>query len=376
MSVESEGRCMYVQAGSKKGYARAWLVVVFGLTIAICTFYLNGIPAVAQTNVPTPAPASSPAPTPTPAPTPIPLPTSSPTLSPSPGGSTTQPNAGGAESGKSYAPAYVNVREWLGVLATPLVLAFVVPWLNNRFERTRAQERKAFEKALADERREASRQAALKSYLEQMTSLILDTDISIPIKELPDPASKEKRQGALVVASSLTRAVVAELDGPRNGQVLTFLLEAKLKDVLMAGVLGGIDLRGANLRFLDLRELDLSFALLQGVNFNNSELKNATLVGANLQKANLSETNCELANFADANFQEANLVGAQLEEAVFVDADFSDADIQHAEFWGARLHKANFRTAKNYETAFFSKDARTSAIWPNGFVPSNVRVTG
>jgi uncharacterized protein YjbI with pentapeptide repeats len=92
-------------------------------------------------------------------------------------------------------------------------------------------------------------------------------------------------------------------------------------DALLGGmVLRGVDLRQADFRAALMRNIDLSGANLQDTRFDQANLRWAILSNADLRRA----------NFTGANLQEVDLRAANLAQAVFNKADLSGADLTGA----------------------------------------------
>jgi hypothetical protein len=126
--------------------------------------------------------------------------------------------------------------------------------------------------------------------------------------------------------------------------------------------LSGIDLRRANLKKAAFRGV-----ILKDANLRGTDLSSADLSGADLNRTNLVRTNFSAANLTDANFNGANLSEANLSEANLNQANFTEALLLGALLIGADLCRASLednvkslmpsqiRTAKNWETAYYSK---------------------
>ena len=108
-----------------------------------------------------------------------------------------------------------------------------------------------------------------------------------------------------------------------------------LRDVVVAAVKGGADLRGANLRGAYLRGANLGGADLGGAYLSGAYLGGAYLCGAYLRGANLGG-----ANLGGANLRSANLGGANLGCANLSGANLSGANLGGAYLCGAYLRGA------------------------------------
>jgi hypothetical protein len=85
-----------------------------------------------------------------------------------------------------------------------------------------------------------------------------------------------------------------------------------LRDVVVAAVKGGANLRGADLGGANLRGADLYGANLRGADLGGADLGGANLRGADLYGANLRGADLRGADLYGANLYGANLRGANL----------------------------------------------------------------
>ena len=160
-----------------------------------------------------------------------------------------------------------TIWDWFDLLIVPTILAvggFAFSYLQDR----RDQKRKEADQAVAQD---GQWEAALQSYLDKMTDLLLEYKLRSP------GATEEVR----VVARSRTMATLRMLDADRGGTVIRFLYEAGLINDAAAPT---VSLAGG-----DLTNADLHGAMLSGVNLARSDLTNADLTGVDLTGANLSE---------------------------------------------------------------------------------------
>nr|MBA2715066.1 hypothetical protein [Rubrobacteraceae bacterium] len=162
----------------------------------------------------------------------------------------------------------MTVRDWLQLLIVPLALV-VIGFLftaqqdqrQQKIEDQRAQQAQKIENKRAEAERELAVQRAqdeaLQSYLDQMSSLLLQKDLR--------EAKGDSEVRTLARARTLT--VLSRLDSSRKEQVVRFLSEAHLlqgadenneQPVIVLGGLGGLG--GADLKGVDLSGADLSGA--------------------------------------------------------------------------------------------------------------------
>lgn len=252
--------------------------------------------------------------------------------------------------------------DWLDLLLVPIGLA-ILGYSLNRIEKRR-DERHAREVADTEEKR--AQDAALQSYLDHMTHLLLEEDL-----RHTDP-NDEKR----AVARGRTLTVLRILDPKRKASVIQFLHEA--------GLINGsepiIGLHGADLRRLDLRYVYFgekdeeeedeqrvkSIQTIRGVNFTGAfmeganlrdlyipyadfsmaRLTNADLSGVffkftKMKGAKLTNTNLTSAYLRLANLERAKLTRANMQNAILDDANLSGSDLTGANLTGANLRGAN-----------------------------------
>ncbi len=257
-------------------------------------------------------------------------------------------------SGEARAP---TLWDWMELLIVPAVLALGALWFNKTqkdtelkiAEKARAADREIAEKARATDREIAEsrqRQATLEAYYDRLTELLLKHDL----RSLA--SSGEVRS----IAGARTIAVVRNLDGERNRQLIAFLNESKLlKGVdpiinLSMADLGNVDLSSSDLSGTDLRGVDLGEAALSQTNLVRTNLGGADLRGADLRGANLHEANLREANLAGANLGAADLSDADLSEADLSSSDLSSADLTGSIMIGADLSNANMFDADIVES--------------------------
>ncbi|MER2530270.1 MAG: pentapeptide repeat-containing protein, partial [Candidatus Competibacter sp.] len=109
---------------------------------------------------------------------------------------------------------------------------------------------------------------------------------------------------------------------------------------MVAAVLVGADLHGAQ-----LQGADLGGAQLQRADLGRAQLQGANLWGAGLQGANLWRTRLQGANLEGAELQGANLWGASLQGAYLHKAELQCAGLEGARLEGADLEGARLEGA-------------------------------
>ena len=211
--------------------------------------------------------------------------------------------------------------DWLQLLVIPLALAALAFLLNNAQalrEQDREDERAASQAARAQV---AAREDTLRTYLAQMSDLMLNHKLLDAT-----PRSPVHR-----VARTATRTAVRRLDAERNEIVVRLLAEADL----LAGALW--------FRRADLRRADLSHEDLHRANLTEANLRGADLSGANLRGAHLSGRALPGGDRPGADLSGASLFGAHLNDAHLGRANLRGANLGDADLGGADLGGADLR---------------------------------
>ena len=192
----------------------------------------------------------------------------------------------------------------LSSLAIPVVLAIA------GFLFTTQQDESARE---IEEQR--AQDEALQAYLDQMSTLMLDTN--------PDLRNSEGDSEVQTLARARTATVIQRLDAYRNWNVIRFLQEANLTGDGQSSIslLAEADLQGARLEGVDLSTSDLSGTNLIGAHLSEAWLTQADLSGATLRRADLR----------GADLRGADLKRADLRGALLAEADLREADLHRAE---------------------------------------------
>ncbi len=236
-------------------------------------------------------------------------------------------------------PSAKTLWDWMALLIVPFVLAAGAYGINGaqksrdlKRENARARQQ---DKVALDQRRADT----LRAYLQQMSGLIADHDLA-----------RTKNESLTGLASSLTRGVLRQLDGERKGEVVQFLVDARLipsdtDDVIVD--LYRSDLRGANLRgayllnawfnSVDLTGADLHGAVLDGADFADSNLRGADLSATYYVDNDLEPAGFERTCLTGTRFRGAVLYGASFEGARGRDVDFTRADLDDTDFGSAKL---------------------------------------
>jgi uncharacterized protein YjbI with pentapeptide repeats len=225
-----------------------------------------------------------------------------------------------------------TVWDWLQLLIVPVILSLITvvfTWQQNARQEAIEEQRAQAERTIEEQR---AQDAALQSYLDQMSQLMLERDLR----------GSEEGSEVRTLARARTRTVLAQLDDRRKGSVVQFLYEASLlKKERPVVSLSHVRLRGADLSDLDLMRkanlsnADLSKANLSGVDLSDTDLREADLIDANLSFASMN----------GATMSGAILRGADLRNAVLIGSDLRGADLRGANMRGAILRNTNLSEA-------------------------------
>jgi uncharacterized protein YjbI with pentapeptide repeats len=288
-------------------------------------------------------------------------------------------------------------RDWVQILVAPLLIGVIGVLLTAWYSWQLNQQQNELEKQRAQD-------AALRAYLDQMSSLLLNKDR--PLRQ------SEEGDEVRILAQARTATVIQRLDADRNRTVIRFLNEAGLTgngqpsiSILAEADLQGAHLEGVDLSSIDLsgtilddaklggahleradlskallRDADLEYAILPGAELRGAVLERADLLradlrGANLDDANLTDANLERANLETANlsgtdFSAADLSNADLDIAYLKGATLSNAHLNEASLWNAKLKNAKLSGADLSGTTLRDadlRDARQKAIFRDNF---------
>jgi uncharacterized protein YjbI with pentapeptide repeats len=194
--------------------------------------------------------------------------------------------------------------DWLQLLIVPGMLVVIALYFSASQasrEQSREDRRVREDRALAAAARQDD---TLDSYMNEMRELILDRHL------LQTPKGSQLRD----VARSATLSALRRLDGERKGEVVRFLIEARL--LSRRGFhIPGADLRGADLRGIGPTPPDV-------VNLARTDLR-----GARFDRAVLNLADFRYADLLGASFEETTLVGVRFQVADLTGADFTLAII-------------------------------------------------
>ncbi len=197
--------------------------------------------------------------------------------------------------------------DWMQLLVVPAALAIGGFWLTHRAQKQRDKENEDAQKrrdAENEQRREheqfleqqRAQDAALQSYLDQMSHLILEKSLF----------ASQPHDVHRTLARARTLTILERLDKDRKRYILQFLYESRLIDQEQCI----IRLKEANLSEANLSQTHLPGANLPWTNLSRADLSNADLHGANLSNANLSNANLSNANLSGADLSGAHKLAA------------------------------------------------------------------
>lgn len=258
--------------------------------------------------------------------------------------------------------------DWLSLLGVPFSLA-VLGFVLQQLQQSRAEQQAKAEKVSAEQQvriekeiaESNQREEALQNYLDRLSELLIDKNlIATAVRfqaasethaegTLPPSTILEEKE-LLDAASDVIRARTLSLlrrleqDGERKGDVIRFLIEAKVINKLKLS-LSGVDLKDADLKDADLTAVDLRDADLRGANLMGAKLINADLINANLCEANLKFANLMGAKLINTNLMSANLINTNLRDAELRFANLSGAKLDFAKLMNANLSNTKLSDA-------------------------------
>lgn len=218
----------------------------------------------------------------------------------------------------------------------------VVVIMGADYTRTQSESQQQTEEQRADD-------AALQSYLDQMSELLIDGDLR----------GSNLDEEVRTLARARTWTVLNRLDGQGKGSVMRFLQEAKL--IERGQFHDRSDYPIISLHEADLRKADLTYG-----NLYRAELFYANLSGADLSGASMLE-----ASLITADLSDADLAGAQMNRTELTFADLSGAnlagnDLTTSLMDGANLSGANLAGAKITDEQLGEVGSLTDATMPDG----------
>jgi len=250
--------------------------------------------------------------------------------------------------------------DWLQLFIVPIILAIGGFWFS---QIQKHNEQKAIEQREKTDREAVSenqREAALQTYFDRMSELLLKEQLS-----------KSKRDDEIqIIARTRTLTVLNGLDSTRKKSLLRFLQESGLirrnADISVLNM-EGADLGGAELDQIDLKNADLHGTNLSKSNLKHAKLSNINLSTADLRGANLYDVNLYGANLSGAHLDRvdlrgANLLGAILNEANLRDSYLSGANLSKADLSLADLRGANLSDKSRGDANLRKKYMRLDAL--------------
>lgn len=277
--------------------------------------------------------------------------------------------------------------DWLqfaAAIALPAILGLLTLQQEQIAEKNRRDEQQTAIKNRQQELNIATsnqRYSIMSDYFDAMTQLQLDGDLlgTLPTQAAARSPESEKAQ-QIARARTLNTLRQLDEDGPRKGQLLKFLYEAKLignqcqtdprtlqatncqEPILDLGgarlesitleppiPLQGIDLNeallaGAKLQGIDLTAAEMEGAFLEGADLTGALLTEANLAGAKLNGTTLIKAYLRRANLSNANLTNANLQEADLRDAVLTGATLQGVDLKEAQYNNATKFPDGFNT--------------------------------
>jgi len=184
------------------------------------------------------------------------------------------------------------------------------------------KEQRARELQVEDQR---AQDAALHSYLDQMSELLIDKGLH---------KKADRYHPMRVTARARTLALLGQLNGRRKRTVLVFLREARLinskarwREGRLAAYACLVGLEDADLKDACLREARLiSTDRQEAVSLEGADLERADLVNADLERADLRKVVLKSADLSGADLSEADLSGAVLTNATVTDAQLGTCE--------------------------------------------------
>jgi uncharacterized protein YjbI with pentapeptide repeats len=255
----------------------------------------------------------------------------------------------------------------LDLLIVPFALGVLALWFN-RQEKTREQaltlKRQTQEQELA---RDRQREYALQNFLDTMTGLLLEKNLS------RSKIESEIRN----IARAKTLTTLRTLDGKRRGFLIQFLHESGLLSGnkplnlegadIMGAYLCGANLIDAKLPKVNLSESNLCKTVLMGADLREAKLSKAKLRGVIMSgDANLSRADLHCANLHKAIIPYVNLFEANLSCADLSEVDLSEAYLVKANLTGADLTKATLIGAEVTDEQLASAGSLEGATMPDG----------
>lgn len=225
--------------------------------------------------------------------------------------------------------------DWMQLFLVPLVLALAAFGLALAQDTRQQEQEDKRAKRERERAEENAREETLRTYLQQMSQLMLETPLTLPNKRGTRPSQSERN--AVTLARTLTLTALSRLDGVRKGRVVQFLTEARLigstyraEPASLVPLLSTqplrpsrISLEGADLRGLVIRDRLLidpgrwdSVVDLSGADLRKAVFEGATLMvdftGADLREANFARVYVMIASFDFSCLSGARFTDARL----------------------------------------------------------------
>jgi uncharacterized protein YjbI with pentapeptide repeats len=239
-------------------------------------------------------------------------------------------------------PPRKTLWDWLNLLIVPVVLAGVGLWFSDKQDQRDQDRQAAAARAQAARAKDDEREAVLRTYLQDMSSLLREDNL----------AASKPGSAPVVTARTLTLTVLRRLDGERRSVVVHFLDEAhvatppKPKISLYRADLRDLRLRGQRIADLDfsgadLRRAEFRDASILSVLFNSADLRGADFRDSDLGGVDFSYTDLRHVDFRNAAVREE----ARFRSSCLTGTSFAGADVEGADFRDAIGHDIDLRDA-------------------------------
>ena len=234
----------------------------------------------------------------------------------------------GESTVKSNIEPAKTLWDWLDLLIIPLAI-LLLGWSYKEFEKARLQKNE-------DER---SRNEALESFINVMTELIIDYNLTSP--------SNHK---AKAIAKTRINMTLSMIDGSRKSQVLQFLYQSDLIDKNPILPLIGADFNNSILDNIVLLNAEIKGAYFENASIQNANINNINLNSSNLTNINLSGSTVENADFSYTNLANAKMNNMDLRTVNFEGSNLTNANLKKSRITKEQLdliiHKDSIKTTK------------------------------
>ncbi len=237
-----------------------------------------------------------------------------------------------------------SLWDWMQLLIIPVVLAIGAFIFN--FAISRNEQKIALDNQRAN---------LLQTYLDRMSELISEKNLR----------SSQDNDEVRILARARTLTVLTQLDGKRKGNLIQFLSESQLINIID---LSGADLSGANLQTAHLTNAKLIHANLSNTYLRYATLDFANLSVADLRKADLRDTtlyktDMAYANLSDVDLRNADLQNVQLTQAKLTNVNLLGTTIDEGTLYMAKTYA--ILNGTNLEDAVLKKEVVVEEMKPS-----------